>query len=92
MSHSPKEVADALTVVRAQTERWISVEGGCGYWRRTFAAWTEHAGEVVHASTVYCQRPRTTKLGQDRIAGIFARLEVRVRGAVELGLYRQQHI
>lgn len=72
-------------------ERGREPRGVAGYWQQHFVAWTEYAGEVVQAATVYCEQQGTTALGAERIAGVFARLEERVRGSVELQLYRQQH-
>jgi len=58
-----------------------------GYWQHDFVVWTEHDGEVVTARSIYCEQQDTTPLGAERIEGMFARLEIRVRGAIELTLY-----
>ena len=107
---SAKEQAEAVTLVRARTEKWICEEdagdgnivghvptvergreprGVPGYWQQHLVVWTEFDGEVVQAATVYCEQQGTTPLGADRIEGMFARLETRVRGEIEIGLYRR---
>jgi hypothetical protein len=63
-----------------------------GYWQQHLVVWTEYAGEVVQAETVYCEQQDTTPLGADRIEGMFARLEARVRGAIELTLYQAETV
>lgn len=70
-------------------ERGREPRGVPGYWQQHFAVWTEFDGEVYQAASVYCEQQDTTPLGDDRIAGMFARLEIRVRGAIELELYRR---
>jgi hypothetical protein len=69
-------------------ERGKEPRGVPGYWQQQFVVWTEFGGEVVQAESVYCEQQGTTPLGADRIEGMFARLETRVRGAIEIELYR----
>lgn len=104
---TPIEQAEAVTLVRVRTEKWMCEEdagdgnivgwvptvergkephGVPGYWQQELTVWTEYGGEVVSASTVYCEQQGTTRLGDDRIEGMFARLETRVRGVIELAL------
>lgn len=105
---TPRELAEAVTVVRTRTEVWICEEdsgdgtivgpvpsikrgkepqGVPGHWQQEFVAWTEVNGEVTQARTVYMEQPGTTPMGAERIKGILDRLEVRVRGSIEIEFY-----
>lgn len=70
-------------------ERGKEPAGVPGFWQQHFVVWTEFGGETVQAETIYCEQQGTTPLGADRIEGMFARLEIRVRGAIELDLNRR---
>ena len=85
-----EDAGDGNTVGWVPTvERGREPRGVPGYWQQHLVVWTEFGGEVYQAESIYCEQQDTTPLGEDRIAGMFARLETRVRGAIELELYRR---
>ena len=84
-----EDAGDGTIVGHVPTvERGREPRGVPGYWQQHLTVWTEFGGEVVQATTVYCEQQGTTPLGADRIEGMFQRLETRVRGAIEIGLYQ----